>query len=686
VELRRLTGLLTLIILATLLTPLVGTQVASASGVGVHSDFPHARVVVTEVVDGDTIHISPALYVAGEYRTVVRFADIDAPELTTPEGQWAKGNLTNLLAQYGGVVYLDISKTPSQVDDYGRIMAVVYVRVNDTALMNVNEWLAQNGYADIVDYTNNDFDPSQWTLYVNYDVAKENMPTVTRVVLASLPQGIANATAWGVKVATTPDGNYTGVAFSEYGTYHLWVVILDKSGNVVRSVNLSNVATQYGLVNVTNVFRGMVSIAANNSGFLVAWNQYSATIGGTLRSRITMYTYVPIDPTQPIPYDTTNNQFFYLYSGSYQYHPHTAWYCDASGNCYWIIGYHYISPTSYGRLYLYAVKQDLVTKIPSGGSLIGLTTKTASTTTTGIGVGVDAMSGFLYDPATKSFVWVARNYTDTTGYDLELVKGSVDSASNTLVVDRIPVDNSTGDVGPTPDFYTSGSTIYTYFNVYPMHTALLGSGGYVLTAYNVSSSALGYAVVNLTSKSVNNRTLIDLGSATTFYPWIAGGGSKWLLAYSTSGNVNLTLVATNGFNTGLVSLSDRNSSYVRATYDSGSGLFPVVYAVRDLGTGNYNVFLALVNETDGSIGNFIIPVNTTGSVEKRPISITVLPGDSPGTLVVFTVEGNDLVAYYVSSNYPSSQSPIPIPEFPAAIPILVAAVVSVLFFIRRMRR
>jgi len=146
------------------------------------------------------------------------------------------------------------------------------------------------------------------------------------------------------------------------------------------------------------------------------------------------------------------------------------------------------------------------------------------------------------------------------------------------------------------------------------------------------------------------------------------------------------LVGTDGSNTGLISISDRSSGYVRATYDSGSGLFPVAYAVRDLGAGNYNVFLVLVKKTDGSIGNFIIPVNTTGSVGKRSVSITVLPGYSPGTVVVFTLEGNDLVAYYVSSNYPSSQSPIPVPEFPAAIPIVVAAVVGVLLFTRRMRR
>jgi hypothetical protein len=182
---------------------------------------------------------------------------------------------------------------------------------------------------------------------------------------------------------------------------------------------------------------------------------------------------------------------------------------------------------------------------------------------------------------------------------------------------------------------------------------------------------------------VNRQQLIDLGTATTFYPWIAGGSSKWLLAYSTGGYVNFTLVGTDGSNTGLLSLSDRNSAYVRATYDSG--LFPVVYAVRDLGTGNYNVFLSLVNETDGSIGSFIIPINTTGSVGKIPVNIVVLPGGSPGTVVVFTVEGNDLVAYYVSSNYPESQNPIPIPEFLVAIPIVIATVAGVLLLTRKKR-
>jgi len=48
--------------------------------VGIHDDFPHARVVVTEVMDGDTIRISPPVKTAGGYRSVVVLADIDAPE------------------------------------------------------------------------------------------------------------------------------------------------------------------------------------------------------------------------------------------------------------------------------------------------------------------------------------------------------------------------------------------------------------------------------------------------------------------------------------------------------------------------------------------------------------------------------------------------------------------------------
>jgi len=173
-----------IILMATIILALAIPSTHAGDNIGIHSDFPHARVVVTEVVDGDTVRISPPVNVAGQYRTVVRLADIDAPELNTTEGQWAKGNLTNLLAQYGGVVYLDIDKSRG-VDNYGRIIAVVYIRVDESTLLNVNKWLVDNGYAVETDYPDNDFDPSKWSLYINYDVSKEKLPVVNRVVIST---------------------------------------------------------------------------------------------------------------------------------------------------------------------------------------------------------------------------------------------------------------------------------------------------------------------------------------------------------------------------------------------------------------------------------------------------------------------------------------------------------------------
>ena len=654
--LRHLTGLLLVIILAALLTPHINTQLTSASGIGVHSDFPHARVVVTYVVDGDTVHISPPVHVAGQYRTVVRLADIDAPDASTPEGNNSRSALVGLLSSRGRVVYLDIDKSRG-VDNYGRVIAVLYVRINATTLLNVNKWLVDNGYANVTDYPDNDFDPSKWMLYLEYPLEYENLPSISRVFIASTPQGVNYGSSYGFKLAVTPDGNYIGLAFSEYGTYHLWVVVLDRNGNVVRRVNLSDVALQYGLVNVTDVFRGMLSIAANNSGFLVAWNQYNAAIGTTLRSKITLYTYVPIDPNQPIPYNTSINQFFYLYSGSYQYHPHTAWYCDASSNCFWIIGYHYISSTANGRLYFYALQPDLTTKIPAGGFRIDLTPRVASSDPTGIGVGIDALSGVLYDPVTKSFVWVARNYTDTTGYDLELVKGGVDLENNSLVIERTPINNSIGDVGPTPVFYGT-TTIYTYNNVYPMHTVLLSSGEYLLTVYNASTTAIAYSVVDLKTGSANGVVLLDYGIDTKYYPWVTSGVNKWLLAYSARGYINFTLVDTSGGNNGLFTLSDRLSAYVRTVYDAVNKYYLLSYSVRDENTGNYNLYLALYSEQGNSIGNYIIPLNIDSSISKIPVGIQVVPGLG---VIVFVIEGYNVIAYIVSSNYPESQTPQPIP-------------------------
>jgi len=89
---------------------------------------------VTYVVDGDTIDVyATSGFGAGkEYR--IRFADINAPELSTYEGQMAKSVLQDLLD--GKFVYIDVDDITTY-DKYGRIVAVVYLPVNSTHVMNI---------------------------------------------------------------------------------------------------------------------------------------------------------------------------------------------------------------------------------------------------------------------------------------------------------------------------------------------------------------------------------------------------------------------------------------------------------------------------------------------------------------------------------------------------------------------
>lgn len=171
------------ILITVFLTPVIALTPqlarASESGVGIHEDFPHARVVVTWVVDGDTIHISPPVYVQGSYRTVVRLADIDAPELDSPGGVDARNALIGLLAGRSGVIYLDVDKSQNAVDEYGRVVAVAYVREDSNTLLNVNKWMVENGHANVED-AENDFDPSKWSLYVTYEIEKEKLPGISK--------------------------------------------------------------------------------------------------------------------------------------------------------------------------------------------------------------------------------------------------------------------------------------------------------------------------------------------------------------------------------------------------------------------------------------------------------------------------------------------------------------------------
>jgi len=123
---------------------------------------------VTWVQDGDTFKITNDVW--------VRLADIDAPEDYQTNFYASKWYLYDLV--FGKTVYLDIDDN-HQTDPHGRLVCVAYVYHNASHYLNVNKDLIERGYAVVLDYTNNEFTPSSWTLYLanpNY-VPPYNPPT-----------------------------------------------------------------------------------------------------------------------------------------------------------------------------------------------------------------------------------------------------------------------------------------------------------------------------------------------------------------------------------------------------------------------------------------------------------------------------------------------------------------------------
>lgn len=652
--------LLGLLIAFSMIAPVL--PIVANSSVGMHPDIPHARVVVTRVVDGDTIHISPPVYVAGAYRDTIRFADIDAPELTTPEGQAAKAALEQQIAQYGSVVYLDIDKA-SGVDSYGRVIAVVYVRVNSTTLLNLNKWMVENGHADINDFTDNDFDPAKWSLYVNYDESNEKIPPRTPTTSASWTN-IMNATSWGVRTAVTPDGNYLAVAWSEGSpNYILHVAIFDKNGLVKEVVYGPDRGSSW----YANVFRGMLDIAANETGFLVVWTNYTR-VTTTTRSRTVLYSYIPITGGETQPQ--------HIFDGSFQYHPVVTYYPHPNGTKWWIVAYGFMSSTASARIYFNMLNDAPSPPSPTGSSQYVVLGQVASTTDQK--VGLDVMGRLVFDPASGKIFLSARNLT--TDYDIIGAYGSP-SATTVISAGSIVVLGGAGDQGPNADTYLYNTYYYSYFNLYPsIYTKILGSGRYVLVVTNTSSTVLGYAVVDLEQSPpsvVKTGILNTASSAVTYYPWIAANATHWLAAWSGGGYANVSLVSPTA---GLVSsftLASYNASFVRAYHDAGSGYFILVYGVTDY-SGSRNTYIALYNTTTDRVEPFVINV----SGDFTPLHVHVFPGGSPGTIAIVGLSGGNLVVYTVGSTYPEAVSPVPIPEWWVVAPVIAAGAIILVFSLR----
>jgi len=145
---------LALLLLASLLPILALAAPDEASG------------VVTNVVDGDTFDLriektDPRILYEIER---VRLADVDSPEMSSPEGPLAKNYTTETLL--GQKVWLDIdNESKSGRDMYGRLLAVVYLEdLNGTINTThpFNRLLVDAGFAVVKDFTNNEFDPAAW--------------------------------------------------------------------------------------------------------------------------------------------------------------------------------------------------------------------------------------------------------------------------------------------------------------------------------------------------------------------------------------------------------------------------------------------------------------------------------------------------------------------------------------------
>jgi endonuclease YncB( thermonuclease family) len=213
----------------------VASPVSLSSGVEID-----VIAVVKRVVDGDTFDAFPV----GR----VRLADIDAPELGTAEGEASRIALERLIL--GKTVYLDVDDLYI-IDKYNRVVAVAYIRYNDTHLLNVNKWLVDNGYARVVDYPN-EFKPLTWTLYVYFPRENEaKQPTTITITTTQIRTIVTTQT---VTQAITK-------AYTETRATTLTATLTD-----VRTTTILKTEVKTHLVEITREITRTTTIAATIAG------------------------------------------------------------------------------------------------------------------------------------------------------------------------------------------------------------------------------------------------------------------------------------------------------------------------------------------------------------------------------------------------------------------------------------
>ena len=114
------------------------------SQVSINKESTQSGVLVTHVVDGDTIEIS-----TGEK---IRLLGVDTPETVDPRrpvgcfGKEASNKLKSLLE--GKRVYLE--KDFSETDKYDRLLRFVYLPLENNDRLFVNDYLIREGFAKVL--------------------------------------------------------------------------------------------------------------------------------------------------------------------------------------------------------------------------------------------------------------------------------------------------------------------------------------------------------------------------------------------------------------------------------------------------------------------------------------------------------------------------------------------------------
>lgn len=119
---------------------------------------------VINVVDGNTFDLAVEKADSRIVSSVerVRLADVNSPDLSTPDGLLARDFAAAVLLNRR--VYLDIDDI-SVRDTYGRLICVVYLvglYGQPIVVPCFNRMLVDSGYARIENTTNDEFNPSRW--------------------------------------------------------------------------------------------------------------------------------------------------------------------------------------------------------------------------------------------------------------------------------------------------------------------------------------------------------------------------------------------------------------------------------------------------------------------------------------------------------------------------------------------